>query len=191
MILSPALLFVALVIVGDGIRKRRGAGFVLVQLVLLGYLAAVAGVTLFPIDTDAYFIEQMRLHNRVGDGVNLVPFVALAAVGDAGLDAGRQMILNLALGIPLGFLLPFLGASNPRSAVLCGAGFAAAIELVQFALDLVYGFGYRVVDVNDFLSNWLGVALGVGGFRLLRIVYRRLELTETAMGSWMHRVMTA
>jgi glycopeptide antibiotics resistance protein len=70
---------------------------------------------------------------------------------------------NVALFLPLGFLLPLLAPSLDRLWRTVGAGFAlsAAIELSQVAFP-----GVRRADVNDVLMNTLGAALGFLAFRL-------------------------
>ena len=70
---------------------------------------------------------------------------------------------NVALFLPLGFLLPLLTPWFDRWWRTVGAGFAlsAAIELSQVAFP-----GVRRADVNDVLMNTLGAALGFLAYRL-------------------------
>ncbi len=44
-----------------------------------------------------------------------------------------------------------------------GVAFALAIELVQLLMNVVYGFAYRVVDINDFMLSVLGRRTRSGG----------------------------
>ncbi len=50
-------------------------------------------------------------------------------------------------------------------------------------MNIVYGFPYRVVDVNDFLLNALGVVLGLAAFRLVAAMYGRMALPTRATAS--------
>ena len=70
---------------------------------------------------------------------------------------------NVALFLPLGFLLPLLAPRLDRLWRTVGAGLAlsAAIELSQVAFP-----GVRRADVNDVLLNTLGTALGFLAYRL-------------------------
>jgi len=70
---------------------------------------------------------------------------------------------NVALFLPLGFLLPLLAPRLDRLWRTVGAGFglSAAIELSQVAFP-----GVRRADVNDVLMNTLGAALGFLAYRL-------------------------
>jgi hypothetical protein len=34
-------------------------------------------------------------------------------------------------------------------------------------MNIAHGFAYRVVDINDFMLNFLGVVLGLAAFRLV------------------------
>jgi glycopeptide antibiotics resistance protein len=44
--------------------------------------------------------------------------------------------------------------------------FAVTIETLQLAISLLYGFAYRVIDVNDVLLNLSGAMLG---YALLKV----------------------
>lgn len=66
-----------------------------------------------------------------------------------------QYILNFILFAPLGVLLPFLSPAfqRLRNVLLFGGGLSLFIEILQL-------FNFRATDVNDFLANTAGAALG-------------------------------
>ena len=70
---------------------------------------------------------------------------------------------NVALFVPLGFLLPLLAPRLDRLWRTVAAGFllSTAVELSQLAFP-----GIRRPDVNDVLMNTLGAAVGYGLHRL-------------------------
>jgi glycopeptide antibiotics resistance protein len=70
---------------------------------------------------------------------------------------------NVALFLPLGFLLPLLAPwfDRHRRTVAAGVALSLAIELSQLAFP-----GVRRADVNDVLLNTLGTALGFTAYRL-------------------------
>jgi glycopeptide antibiotics resistance protein len=84
-------------------------------------------------------------------------------------DGDRALVIlggaagNVALFLPLGFLLPLLMPRLDRLWRTVGAGLAlsTAIELTQLAFP-----GVRRSDVNDVLMNTLGTALGFLAWRL-------------------------
>ena len=87
---------------------------------------------------------------------NLIP--VLGILGDL-----KNSVLNVALFVPLGLLLPLIWGKyrSGRETLLFGFGMSAAIELLQV-------FTYRATDVNDLITNVLGTALGfLLGKRLL------------------------
>ncbi len=58
-------------------------------------------------------------------------------------------------------------------------------------MNIVYGFPYRVVDVNDFLLNALGVVLGLAAFRLVAAMYGRMgPADERDRESYRQRVLS-
>jgi glycopeptide antibiotics resistance protein len=84
--------------------------------------------------------------------------------GDRALATLAGAAGNVALFLPLGFLLPLLAPWFDRWWRTVGAGFAlsAAIELSQVAFP-----GVRRPDVNDVLMNTLGAAIGFLAYRLV------------------------
>lgn len=173
----------------SGVKYR--AALAATEVVLVGYLVGVASVTLFPIIVDSYFIEQMRLHRSIWDGLNLIPLGGIQLGGDGVEEIARQAIGNLLIGVPFGLLAPFLGIRGPRRVLAAGLLFAVAIEGVQLLVDLVYQFDYRAIDINDVLLNTLGVGLGVALFGGLQAVYRRAGLDAKDVGAYLHAVMTS
>lgn len=76
-------------------------------------------------------------------------------------------VTNVLVFTPLGFLLSLLLARPSWWRVLLlAAGTSLAIEAAQFAAADLAGGGH-VADVNDWLSNTLGGAIGFGLFTLL------------------------
>ncbi|MDL2319381.1 VanZ family protein [Eubacteriales bacterium OttesenSCG-928-A19] len=85
--------------------------------------------------------------------INLIPF---------GSEGVRTYLLNIALFMPLGFLLPLLWGRyrSGRRTALTGFLLSLSIELCQI-------FNHRLTDIDDILMNVLGTALGYGLWRLL------------------------
>jgi glycopeptide antibiotics resistance protein len=85
--------------------------------------------------------------------------------GDRPLATVAGAAGNVALFVPLGFLLPLLAPWVDRLWRTVAAGFvvSTAIELSQVAFP-----GIRRPDVNDVLMNTLGAAVGFLAYRLAR-----------------------
>ena len=88
--------------------RDRGADVLLVNTLLYGYLVLVLYVTLMPVIASLPFIFQ---HSYVP--MNLVPFLdVLEGRG----DFARQVVLNVIMTLPFGFLFPLTG--NRRGGLL-------------------------------------------------------------------------
>jgi glycopeptide antibiotics resistance protein len=74
-----------------------------------------------------------------------------------------DVVGNVALFVPFGFLLPLLAPwfDRRRRTVAAGLALSAAVELSQLAFP-----GVRRADVNDLLLNTLGTAVGFAAYRL-------------------------
>lgn len=80
-------------------------------------------------------------------------------------------VLNVVLGVPLGFLVPLLWADWNRFGRMVGAGlaFSLLIELSQLC-------NFRATDVDDLIMNTLGTVLGFLLFRIFaRVFHWRAE----------------
>ncbi len=117
------------------------------------YLAVVCGATL----------------ERGGNwkGIQLLPFSSyLDAWYNFSIFAWRNLILNILLFIPFGFLLPFLFETfrKPWKTYLAGGLFSLMIEVMQ----LLFRLG--IYETDDILNNFLGTVIGYGGYRLVCFV---------------------
>ena len=126
------------------------------------YAALLVVITLLPI---RWRSDLARYHTNWRP--QLVPLwnvVVNLRDGDRALATLAGAAGNVALFLPLGFLLPLLAPWSDRWWRTVGAGFAlsAAIELSQVAFP-----GVRRPDVNDVLMNTLGAAIGFRAHRLV------------------------
>lgn len=184
----PIVVVVATVVIWQLGRRGYPAPRLLAVALFFVYVTGVAAVTIFPIRIDPEYIEAMRREATFASMVNLVPFRGML---DGNL-ATRQAIANTMLGVPLGFLLPFLMLRADRVVLGVGVVLVMAIEAVQLVINLLYGFAYRIVDINDVILNSLGVAIGLLAFRLLSAAYRASDSANwNDEHSYLHRVMTA
>jgi glycopeptide antibiotics resistance protein len=95
------------------------------------------------------------------DYINLTPF--------SNTDIGDDMLPNVLLFIPFGVLLPLLTRVRSLWTVtLGGALVSLTIETLQFISDVTVAAGHAA-DINDFISNTAGAAVG---FLLLTALVR-------------------
>lgn len=87
-------------------------------------------------------------------GVNLMPGAGIrAAMDNVNARVGLiNLIGNVALFVPIGFLAVLAGQST-RRAIVIAVGVSVMIEVVQFVLG-------RTADIDDVLLNALGGAMG-------------------------------
>jgi glycopeptide antibiotics resistance protein len=131
---------------------RRAA----IEALFVGYMGAMLYVVFLPL--------PMRPDDArtVWAFVNLVP--ACTVVGIIRDFPGQvilQLLDNVVMFMPLGFLLPLLGARCRRFAMTAAVGLSVSvgIELVQLAL-LLTRTSRRSVDVDDVILNVTGACLG-------------------------------
>lgn len=156
------------------------------------YIVAVLQYTQFPI----YLVESMQAQGQnVWTTMNLVPLISL------GYQDIQTVLFNILLTVPFGFGLPFVTRFNFYKVLAMGMFFSFSLEVLQLLFALFSGHTFRIVDINDFIFNSLGVAIGyflftifINGVRLvlntlpikqnilLRYIYERPQISKHTAG---------
>jgi hypothetical protein len=102
---------------------------------------------------------------------DLVPVVGYEA---------RDLLENVAVFVPLGFLLPLVArVTSLRRVLLQGFLISLTIELLQW-VNAVTVHGGHAPDVNDLLSNTLGTPIGYAVFRIALLLPGAARLARAA-----------
>ncbi|WP_161958560.1 ElyC/SanA/YdcF family protein [Ornithinimicrobium cavernae] len=152
-------------------RGTTGPGHALICAAGLVYLMALWTYTIVPLP---------RVEDLVCDGTlraQLLPLHFLSDIapgrGPAGLladPAVRQVVLNVALFVPLGMLTRHLFRWHPLTCLASGLVVSLLIELTQLTgIWWIYPCAFRLFDTDDLLANTLGAAIGVGLAPVLRL----------------------
>lgn len=85
----------------------------------------------------------------------------------------RNIILNIFLFIPFGFLLPFWSEKLKKcwKIVLCGFLFTLLIEVTQYQL------GRGILETDDLIGNTFGVWIGYGFFHIFHTLLKEKKIT--------------
>lgn len=129
-------------------------------LALSMYVPFVLGLTLGGIPIEPSALGSSRWERP---WANLVPFETIRWALDDGLMSGLfQVVGNVMILAPLGFLLPITWERFRRPQTMLWVGLLApiGIELTQLSISMALGVPYRVFDVDDIILNTLGVMLG-------------------------------
>lgn len=157
----------ALVIVGGVVMisvivtgRARGTSWptIVARCASIGALGWILALTIFPIPVEA---SWWRFHQQFSN-VSYVPFRTIGTQLSHGLERyeAKQLLGNIALFAPLGFLLPVALRSFRRAwpTLLLAAGLSVLIEIMQSLLP-----GHST-DVDDVMLNSAGAALGYLAF---------------------------
>ena len=132
--------------------KHNGKNILLVNTLLYFYLVGVALVTLMPIITAIPFIFD---HPYVPMNLNAYEDFFMGRG-----DTVRQIVLNVIMMIPFGFLLPIQKMMNAKEcSIKCVLShtiiLSLSIELIQPLLH-----GNRSADITDIINNTIGGLIG-------------------------------
>ena len=140
---------VAILVMLNRKRRRDGTHFpkgqAVAVLLLLCYLGGLAAIT---------FIDRM---DGMQGGVQLHPFLAFREAWNSfTVQVWLNPLLNIAMFLPLGVLLPLAAKPFRRWywMLAAGAGTSLVIEVLQYIL------GRGQADVDDLICNTLGAMLG-------------------------------
>lgn len=174
-VIPPALVVFAIV-AALAIRAGVPPAVLVLRLVVTAYAAGLVAASFFPLPLPPY---QPRIVTF--NSVNIVPF---RTIGDSlgmgfAWPVARVMAGNFLAFIPLGLLLPvFARRASASLVLLAGLAVSGAIEVTQGVLTTAMGIPYRIADVDDLLLNVVGVAFGLGCFRLARRLLRHKVRTR-------------
>ena len=137
-------------------RGKRSRIFV--SALIFIYLSAVAVITFSPV-----IVNLPGIFRRIGFSMNLFPFFDL--IHGYG-DYWRQIILNVVMFLPFGFLLPLKHPKLGFWGVLAlGLFVSLSIELMQPVLNPA-----RSSDITDVITNTSGAVIGY----LLYLVHKAM-----------------
>jgi len=96
--------------------------------------------------------------HRPAQTIQLLPFQWVLDFVGGDPKAFTQVLMNIALFVPLGLLARKLSL---RGAVAIGFSFSLLIEITQLTANFgTAPFVYRIFDVDDLMTNTAGAALG-------------------------------
>ncbi len=129
--------------------KEKGRDVLVVNTTMYIYLSFVLYFTLMPVITSLPFI-----FNHSYTPMNLVPFIDV--LNSRG-DFVRQVVLNVIMTIPFGFLIPFIKKENVKLLKIVFYTFllSLGIELLQPLIN-----GIRSADITDLITNVIGGIIG-------------------------------
>jgi len=95
-------------------------------------------------------------------------------LGSVDVMSPAQYVGTILLGVPFGFLAPFVSPWSLPKVVGPGFGFSLPIEAFHWLLtNLMVAFPSRAVDIHDVILNTLGALIGALALALLRAVLGR------------------
>ena len=137
--------------------RPQGRDRLLVNTLMYAYLSLVLYFTMMPVVASIPFMLDHPY-----TPMNLVPFI------DVSLGRGdffRQVLLNVIMTMPFGFLFPLTRDRRARFGATVFSCF-----LLSLGIELLQPFFDRSSDVTDLITNVTGGALGYGLYALFKPV---------------------
>lgn len=165
------ILYCPVYLVGRHKYGKRPFARHLAQYALTGYALSLLYLTVLWYYPDLSFDQRWHF-------LNLHPFVWLSRAYEMGEGKmTEQLLLNIAMFVPLGFLLPVV---LPRMRALWKTGLASLA--VTVSIETLQYFLGRSADIDDVIMNLAG---GITGYLLFLVLSRMLSgsaLWRAALG---------
>ena len=147
--------------------RAKGRDVLLVNTLMYAYLSLVLFFTMMPVIASIPF---MLNHSYMP--MNLVPFI------DVSLRRGdffRQVVLNVIMTLPFGFLFPLTGDKRAKFGMTVFFCF-----LMSLGIELLQPFFDRSSDITDLITNVIGGVLGYGLYAIFKpVTFWVLERLKT------------
>lgn len=147
--------------------RTQGRDRLLVNTLMYAYLSLVLYFTMMPVVVSIPFILDHPYKP-----MNLVPFI------DVSLGRGdffRQVLLNVIMTLPFGFLFPLTRDKRTKLGVTVFFCF-----LMSLGIELLQPFFDRSSDITDLITNVIGGALGYGLYTVFKpVAFWLLERLKT------------
>lgn len=141
--------------------RVKGKTKLLVNTLMYIYISLVLYVTLMPIIVSLPFI-----FNHPYTPMNMIPFDDYFSGRG---DTVRQIILNVIMMMPFGFLLPVVKKQSLLSCLFWTFLFSLGIELIQPLIN-----GFRSADITDLITNTIGGLLGYLLFLVFKPIINKM-----------------
>lgn len=136
----------------------------IVYCLLLIYILGAISKVYFPIPFQASTLEMNRDFWPLSstEWINVIPFK-----GIYGYQI-KNSFLNVLLFVPLG-VFAYYFSRKIRTTLIIVIISTFMIEISQGLADILYGFVYRIVDINDIIFNIVG---GIIGMVMMMIIFK-------------------
>lgn len=141
--------------------KKLDKPILILNTLMYVYVSFVAYFTLMPVITS---LPNILSHPYTP--MDLVPFDDY--INDRG-DSVRQILLNILMLIPFGFLLPIMKKKKLFQVVLYTFIFSLIIEVLQPLIN-----SYRSSDITDIITNIIGGIIGYLIYLLFKPLVNRI-----------------
>lgn len=142
------------------------------------YISSLIAITIFPFPIQKELIDVM-IEDQLGYKHNFIPlYIFTDIIGADFIDYGlgifiRQVIGNIILFMPLGFILPIIFPNiRVKRVFIIGLLTSILIEIIQGTAGYFLGYNYRAVDIDDLIFNFTGTVIGL---LIFKSIYKFLE----------------
>ncbi|NDK07818.1 hypothetical protein EOM39_01070 [Candidatus Gracilibacteria bacterium] len=143
--------------------KKVSIGRIIVFSLFFLYIISLLSITILPLPIEG--LNEIK--NTFGENYNnYIPFASIFDIlSNQNLGTFikvKQVLGNIILFLPMGFLVPIIWKSKNviKKALIIGLLSSFFIEILQFIISSFLGFNYKITDIDDIMLNTFGFIIG-------------------------------
>lgn len=151
-------------------RKKHKLSLInsLIIITFFCYIIKLISVVFFPFYIPlTEEMEKLLYQQNTSFPLNFIPFKSMIdsiSTRNSWVQNGGNLLLLLPFGFYLSLLRKKIG--NTKEVLLLSFIFSVTIEIIQGIMNIIVGYNYRLVDIDDVILNTLGSLIGYILFRI-------------------------
>lgn len=139
--------------------KKVSIGRIIVLSLFFLYIISLLSVTILPLPIE--WLNEIK-NTFLENYNNYIPFASIFDIlSNQNLGTFikiKQILWNIVLFLPMGFLVPIIWKSKNdiKKAIVIWLLWSFSIELLQFIISRFLWFNYKITDIDDIMLNTLG-----------------------------------
>lgn len=167
------------------ILTKKYMKFSVIQLIFITafylYIITILVFQLFPLPVQKELIEDSIKYGFEYQN-NFIPFttirIAFKNYFEFGLNSIIDIIFQIIIYIPFGLYFPILFSEKIKiiSIIKYGFSFSIGIKIIQYLINLILGFNYRSINIDEVILTIIGIVIGYFIYIICEKIIKKMEM---------------
>lgn len=167
------------------ILTKKYMKFSVIQLIFITafylYIITILVFQLFPLPVQKELIEDSIKYGFEYQN-NFIPFttirIAFKNYFEFGVNSIIDIIFQIIIYIPFGLYFPILFSEKIKiiSIIKYGFSFSIGIKIIQYLINLILGFNYRSINIDEVILTIIGIVIGYFIYIICEKIIKKMEM---------------